>query len=75
MTVEQAKIKIGTVGKLAVVVCPLIVTMGVTLYRVAAAEDEIATLKVEHSEMMDTLTDVRVTLAAICAAVEGASCP
>ncbi len=75
MTVTQAKITIGAAGKIAAVVLPLFVTMGVTLHRVAAAETEIATLKAEHSEMMDTLWEVRVSLAAICAATEGATCP
>ena len=75
MTVTQAKITIGTAGKIAAVALPLFVTMGVTLHRVAAAESEISTLKAEHSEMMETLFEVRLSLAAICAATEGAACP
>tara|TARA_R100001443_G_scaffold28646_1_gene41849 strand:- start:257 stop:481 length:225 start_codon:yes stop_codon:yes gene_type:complete len=73
MTIEQAKITLGSVGKLAAVTVPLLITMGVTLHRVAAAEDEILELKTEHGEMIETLIDLRITLSALCAATD-ASC-
>tara|TARA_R100001530_G_scaffold24729_1_gene20011 strand:+ start:1400 stop:1624 length:225 start_codon:yes stop_codon:yes gene_type:complete len=73
VTIEQAKITIGSVGKLAAVTVPLFVTMGVTLHRVAAAEEEILELKTEHGIMMETLTDLRVQIAALCVAT-GAIC-
>jgi len=47
--------------------------MGVTLHRVAAAEEEILELKTEHGIMMETLTDLRVQIAALCVAT-GAIC-